>query len=274
MLTFNTLLRCESIDPATVRLVRHQDTTCPGRTPYDLWRTADGRFERYQSLQNGAVNFGVGHLLASFVATPASETLFVGLFAVEGRQEAPPGTVCPIRQTDDGMDGAVFFDIRAEVRMARYTGLLVVDWGPGFRSWVQRAERQDKPVLEIRKAVTDPAFPGFRDFRCDVIEIETIPFGWREALRAVNGVYVLVCRETGKQYVGSAYGQDGLWGRLVEYARTGHGGNAELRRRGPARYQASVLEVVPPTVGPDDVIRIEGAWKDKLGSRQHGLNEN
>lgn len=99
MLTLNTLLRCEGIEPATVRLVRHQDTTYPGRTPYDLWRADDGRFERYQSLQNSAVNFGVGHLLASFVATPASETLFVGLFTVEGRQDAPPGTMCPIRQT-------------------------------------------------------------------------------------------------------------------------------------------------------------------------------
>ena len=274
MLTFNTILQCEGIAPSSVRLVRHQDTSIPGRSPYDLWRTDSSRFERYQSLQDKAVNFDVGHHLASFVATPTNETLFVGLYSVEGRSAAPPGTLCPIRQTDEGLDGAVLFDIRLDDRLARYAGLLVVDWGPGYRSWIQRADRKDKPVLEIRKAITDPAFPGFRDFRCDIAEIESIPFGWREALRAVNGVYVLVCLDTGKLYVGSAYGQDGLWARFIEYARTGHGGNLELRRRGPAQYRVSVLEVMPPTSSLDEVVRVESAWKEKLGSRRHGLNEN
>ena len=70
MLTFNTILRCEGIDPASVRLVRHQDTRGPGPSPYELWRANDGRFEQYQRLQKEPVNFGVGHLLASFVAHP------------------------------------------------------------------------------------------------------------------------------------------------------------------------------------------------------------
>lgn len=274
MLTFNTILQCEGVDPGNVRLLRHQDTSYPGRSPYDLWRAADGRFETYQALQHGKVNFDVGHLLAAFVATPANETLFVGLFSVEGKQEPPSGTMCPIRLSEDGLEDAVLFDVRPDERLNRYAGLLVVDWGQGYRSWIQRADRQDKPVVEIRKAVVDPAFPGFRKFRCEVSEIEALPFGWREALRSINGIYLLMCLETGEQYVGSAYGQDGLWGRLVEYARTGHGGNVELRRRGVARYQIGVLEVIPQTVSFEEVVRIEGDWKDKLGSRKFGLNEN
>ncbi len=43
MLTFNTILKQENIDPATVQLVRYQDARAiPGRTPYDLWRAGDG----------------------------------------------------------------------------------------------------------------------------------------------------------------------------------------------------------------------------------------
>jgi hypothetical protein len=272
MVTFNTILRCEGIDPASVRLVRHQDTRGPGPSPYELWRANDGRFEHYQSLQREAVNFSVGHLLATFVATPSNDTLFVGLYAVNAVTEAPAGSICPIRQIT--LDAHVLFDMRPDNRLSRYIGLLLVEWGLGYRSWIQRAERQEKPVVEIRREVFDPAFPGFRDFRYHVDDIEAIPFGWREALRAVNGIYLLVCLETGKQYVGAAYGQDGLWGRFLDYARTGHGGNLELLRRGFARYQVSVLEVIAPTASQEDVTKIESAWKDKLRTRDHGLNEN
>lgn len=45
-------------------------------------------------------------------------------------------------------------------RLSDYAGHLIIDWGRGFRSWVQRADRQDKPVLEIRKEVREQPFPG------------------------------------------------------------------------------------------------------------------
>jgi len=89
MLTFNTILKQENIDPATVQLVRHQDARAiPGRTPYDLWRAGDGRLELYQRIQKKE-KFEVGNFLASFVATPSGDTLFVGLFRVNGMGIAP-----------------------------------------------------------------------------------------------------------------------------------------------------------------------------------------
>src|SRR5262249_3003937 len=80
MLTFNTILKTENIDPKTVRLVRHQDARAAVNcTPYALWRTGDGRLELYQRIQRREV-FAVGDLLATFVVTPAGDTLFVGSF--------------------------------------------------------------------------------------------------------------------------------------------------------------------------------------------------
>jgi hypothetical protein len=90
-------------------------------------------------------------------------------------------------------------------------------------------------------------------------------------LRAVKGVYLLVCPDTGKQYVGSAKGDDSLWGRFTEYARTGHGGNVELIQRGRRNYLVSVLEVVNSDLG---IERVEEAWKQKLMTRKFGLNKN
>ena len=46
MIRFNALLRDEGIDPADVKLVRHQDTRLSARiTPYKLWHADVGRFE-------------------------------------------------------------------------------------------------------------------------------------------------------------------------------------------------------------------------------------
>jgi len=63
--------------PGGVRLVRHQDNrAASGCTPYNLWRAADGRLETYQRIQKRKV-FHIGNLLASFVATPTDDTLFI-----------------------------------------------------------------------------------------------------------------------------------------------------------------------------------------------------
>src|SRR4051812_5385505 len=96
MLTFNTILTHENIDPKNVQLVRHKDNrAATGHTPYDLWRAGDGRLEMYQRIQKND-RFGVGNLLASFVVTPSGDTLFVGMFRVNAVGVAPPGTIDPV----------------------------------------------------------------------------------------------------------------------------------------------------------------------------------
>jgi len=223
----------------------------------------------YQRIQRREV-FDVGDLLATFVVTPANDTLFVGLFRVEGIRIAPPGTTDPVVQED--REGLHLYDIQPDERMTEYAGHLIIDWGKGFLAWVQRAHLHDKPVVEIRAEIKEEVFPGFTRFCCDIDEIETIPLSWKEVLKHVRGVYLLVCKETGKQYVGSAKGEESLWGRFSEYARTGHGGNVELKRLGPKHLQATVLEVVNSDT--QEIEQIEAAWKKKLLSREFGLNKN
>lgn len=269
MLTFNTILKSEKIDAAHVHLVRHQDTRRPGRpTPYNLWKAKDGRFETYQRIQRRQV-FKVGNRLASFVATPTGETLFIGLYSVVGIGKIPLGLIDPIAQDDVDISRFKFYDIRRDPRLAEYAGRMTIDWGRGFLAWVQHAHRKDKAILEIRNQIIEEPFPGFREFLWRIDEIAAIPLAWQETLKSVKGVYLLVCKETGKQYVGSAKGDRSLWGRFLDYARTGHGGNVELKRRGQMPYQVTVLEVVNSDTG---IERIEEAWKKKLMTRKFGLN--
>ena len=94
---------------------------------------------------------------------------------------------------------------------------------------------------------------------------------WRAALSNVGGIYVIVDRETGRQYVGSAYGGQGVWQRWAEYAKSGHGGTKELRellrKEGSGyaiNFQFSLLEDCNINANHEDVIAGESHWKEVL----------
>ena len=50
------------------------------------------------------------------------------------------------------------------------------------------------------------------------------------------------------------------------------GVTAERRRRDPARFRVSILELVAPTTPSQEVIAREGTWKARLHTFIHGLN--
>jgi hypothetical protein len=244
VITFNDVLQSAGVDPSKVRLARHQDTRSRHRSIYAIWKSPGGPelVEQYQSIQKYD-RFEVGGFVASFVVTPPprSETLFIGLYEVLARAECEAGSREPFTGID--VTGLYRYEMAYDDRLDEYRERLVVDWGPGTRSWVQLASRQPKPVRALRDQ-QEPPFPGFARFCVDVHDVPGIYPSWQERLREVKGVYVLVDKKTGQQYVGSAKGEESLWGRLSEYARTGDGGNVELKHRKEARYQVGVLQVV------------------------------
>ena len=272
MFGFNTVLRDEGVDPTGVKLVRHQVTHHAARvTPWQLWLAGDGQFDLYQKIQRRAV-FKGARLLASFVATPLNETLFVGIYENKGVGKAEPGLIDPIYCKD--VRGLNFYDLAPSSKLAEYRGRMVIEWGQGYRSWVQLARRKEKAIVEIRRAATEPPFPGFLDFCERLSRLAAVPASWRAALSAVAGVYLLTNPDTGKQYVGSAQGAGGFWGRWEQYAASGHGGNRRMKEVPAADYQVSVLEVASSSAGPDVIAKVEGRWKQKLLSRKFGLNAN
>lgn len=273
MLTFNDLLALEHVDVARVRLVRHRDRRLdPGRL-YEAWRNDRASFDSYQAVQARSV-FGVGDLLASFVVTDAGKTVFVGMYSVDGVGTCPDGAVDALLKHD--ISGQVAYQLQHVDHLSGYVDRVVVEWGAGTRSWVQRAANQAKPVVEIAEQY-EPKFPGFRVFTRLIDDVPSLPAGWQQVLRSVKGVYLLVDVETGHQYVGSAKGADSLFGRWMNYATDGHGGDKALKAAaagGRRSYQVSVLEVVDANVPDDTIEQIESYWKNKLLSRTFGLNLN
>ena len=144
----------------------------------------------------------------------------------------------------------------------------------------------EKEVVEVLPKGYVKEFPGFLDFvlRFDelktMIENPTANREWHRMLGSVAGVYLVLDALTGRQYVGSAYGDAGIIARWSQYARTGHGGNTQLMALFSERPNArndlrfSILQTLSSSLTAREVIAYERLHKEKLGTRAHGLNSN
>lgn len=145
------------------------------------------------------------------------------------------------------------------------------------------AEMPLSHILDKRVALTD--FLGFDSVNIDYKTLKYIIsdqiLSWKSALSSAKGIYLIVDTQTGKQYVGSAYGDDCIWQRWTAYAQNGHGGNAELKELLKANgedykyhFKYSILEICNMNLGNEYIIGRENYWKEVLLTRQFGLNKN
>jgi hypothetical protein len=273
---FNSLLRDAGLDPADVRLLRHSaSNTDPGRSPYALWRDDRPDFEKYQSKQTfeNRKKFAAPYW-AVFVATDHGATMFVGLY---GATYLGPLEYDSPKQERSGIDKAGSCDtyhLDLQETLSEFSGKLFIEWGKGTLAWVQYPQKQNKAITELRREFSEPPFPGYQKFIRPLSQFHSIPKSWIDALRSARGVYLLTCPKTKGQYVGSATGEVGFWGRWQDYVKNGHGGNLGLKSREPSDYQVSILEVAGSSASTDDILVMEGLWQSKFQSREMGLNHN
>jgi hypothetical protein len=140
--------------------------------------------------------------------------MFVGLFAASYRGLLEEDRPKPHVAGEFDLAGTLdIYNVELDDRLQELIGRLIIDWGPGERAWLQYADRQNKTVLELRTMESEPPFPGFIKFIEPLSRLGKLPRGWIETLRAARGVYLLTCPRTKEQYIGSADGEDGFWGR-------------------------------------------------------------
>lgn len=273
----NAILQDVGLNPKDVRLIRHKDNRASkGRSPYELWRDQRDQFEDYQSTQSIAnrPKFDAPYW-AVFIADSFDETMFGGLYSAEYKgllQEDRPTPHIPEEVDEAGSCDT--YDLNLDERLGDLVGRMFIDWGKGYLAWVQYADRNDKVVTEVRPYGTEPKFPGYLKFIEPLSRIPKLPKTWQAALESARGVYLLTCPKTREQYVGSAAGAEGFWGRWESYTTTGHGGNLQLKSRDPSDYQVSILEAAGTSAANDDILAMEKLWKEKLQSQEMGLNAN
>lgn len=261
-LTLASVLHAAHLDTADVLLLRHPLSNPTVRQAYEtdqLLPYVSGQLPTFPSQQSYWLNF---------IGEEGTSARFVACYENKGHL------------------GEGQFDLAESPILADLAGRLVIDWGAGTRSWCQRgAMAQRKPVLSILERQVRP-FPGFERLVLTFAELEKVVnqprryAGWHTSMKAVNAIYLIANVLTGKQYVGSAQGVGGLLGRWTDYVLTFHGGNKRLVAEIEAdpssfqNFQFSVLQILPRTATPDEVLAVENLYKRKLLSIPFGLNAN
>ncbi len=279
MLTIYRILETYGIDPNNVRLVRHGNKEIP---ILETFQKNPLRLEAYQSFQNPNKFGDAKHII---VCAPYFKTtaLFLGVWDINGitensdftqeialelkRHNLPPGWY----------DHAIRYNLVRNTILDDLSERLLIEWGGSTVSWVQK---KDKEIVEIKGKKSIGDFESFSLVNLDYRDLKNITefpdtnLVWMKALSSVNGVYLIQDTSSGKLYVGSAYGKNGIYGRWSAYSLNGHGGNKELKDLDPNNFRFSILEIVSATTTADEVIDCENRWKEKLGTRGFGLNSN
>ena len=109
------------------------------------------------------------------------------------------------------------------------------------------------------------------------VVIDTTP--WKTALSNQKGIYLITDSSNGKKYVGSATGNQMIWGRWKSYIENGLGGNKDLKGLSfnhiKKHFSYSILEIYKAATDDEEILDREQWWKEVLLSRgKFGYNRN
>lgn len=271
-LTFSNLVRSTGSSPDVSEMKMHLACWNGSDNPLDIF--FEGKFSDWQAEQTKR-NFERPYILSLIQLTEPNCWLFAGIYKSMGC-EFSEATNC--------------FTYRTELTsaLAELVGRLILSFErPGRQSYLL-AEKWTE-TMTIHAIHPEPLsiqlFPGYSNVIISKKTLDTIVRqnieSWRSPLSAVAGVYLIADTATGKLYIGSAVGENGIWQRWTQYSLDGHGGNAGLRsiiqEKGSsysANFQYTILEISDKNASSESILARESHWKNVLCSRNFGLNKN
>jgi hypothetical protein len=259
-------LKTDLFKISRVKLVRHKTDRAEYR---DLIKDRN-ELLKYQKEQSKPIFHNCDYII-SFIGTERRKSILFGIFKVNGYEQ---------------INGSYYYNLIQAPEFDYLSDRIIIDWGNNAMAWHQWYDKQPKEIIQILPAGYLGEFPGLLNFVLDFNELKRLVEhpeaneDWKNHLSAINGVYLILDYKTGDQYVGSANGQDGIWQRWVEYSKTYHGGNQVLKtlcsmdKNYHKNFRYSVLQTLPGNITQKEIVKIENLYKEKLGTRVHGLNMN
>lgn len=181
------------------------------------------------------------------------------------------------------------YTIRRLPNFEELIGRLKINFKNSGRNHILRLENcyEVMTVSELLKEpYTGELFPGYENISVDFSMLEALILSgrpdWRSALANVKGVYLITDKSNAMRYVGSAYGEEGIWSRWAGY-NSGHGDNQQLvdlikeKTIDHARkyFRFTLLEYRNFRVEDSEIIARENFWKEALQTRRPwGYNSN
>ena len=225
MLLFSNLIKDYGFDMnCSFKLVRHKSNT------HSMEKLIENNlFEQYQCVQRKDT-FDCEYII-SFVGKESTKALFWGIYRINGKINASKASLTSEYKKEFSADDFNELHYYLLEKQNGYEDLeqrIIIDWGKGTRSWIQN--KCDKNIIEIKPQGFVEDFSGYLDFVLSFKKLERIikhsdaNHIWKNKLSSISAIYLILDKKTGRQYIGSAYGKDGLWGRWENYIKTGSGG--------------------------------------------------
>ena len=187
-------------------------------------------------------------------------------------------------------DGHQTYDLKPIDRYSHFIERLIVEYkkkqGPK-QAKINISNIETMPVitiLEKKYIQVNKLFNGYDKISLPFQELKTIIKGnvdnWRVLLENVNGIYAITDSLTGKIYIGSTYGYNGIWQRWSFYVNTnGHGGDVVLKNlielNPNYENNFTILEIFFNRDGNAPyILERENYWKKVFSTRTFGNNKN
>lgn len=265
------LLKILEIDNPSQYKLHAARQNSEGEEPLDVFSRDRNEWRGWNSYRLPRDDFNRPYILSFMRFYPERQSwLFGGIFKVLGR--AGEGAGGYLIESD--LKGAALIGrLKVTAEIARGRAFLLENQAPRMT------------ISELLpKSYSGEPFTGFDSVSltfaqlCAIVRNERPD--WKTALQNMKGVYLIVDGKTGKKYVGSAYGDVGIWHRWCVYVATGHGGNiglVEHLANGGSRenFRITLLESWPTRTEDQFIIRREKFWKEALLTRgDFGYNRN
>lgn len=226
----------------------------------------DGHYWNYSKRKS----YKAGQITIGFVRIKPRENLWL-LFHI--------GRVTKDLNLFDG----VGYEYETLSQFEKYFGRLIIK----FDNKAQTMIRNANSVIghcEVSQLLPDTfdhdIFPGYDNVHVSWTELKRVlgKENWKTALQNQKGVYLITDSSNGMAYVGSAYGEEMIFGRWKAYTKTGHGGNSRLKQLSfghiKKHFRYSILEIFKSTTNDGVIIEKENWWKEVLQTRRFGYNRN
>ena len=240
---------------------------------YELYIYHRDLFYEYQSEQLKGRFDGIKYMVI-FLGEKGTTCRFVGVYEIMGRKPKP------------NKDDEEILELRRIPEFSFLEEKVVIEWGANANAWRQYYYNQ-KEVIRIEEGLTKTngtlVFKSYLDVILNFDQLKRVMKDeeWQQKLKQVNCVYLIVDKSTGKKYIGSTYNKEGIYGRWIDYAKDGHGGNVELAalvKKQPnyheVNFQWTILVTLDYFITQQEAIDKEDLWKRKLMTRTKSLGYN
>ena len=240
---------------------------------YYIWEESEHKDVSFCFFQTNKSYLKKNMTVFGFIQSPYNNKKYVFAGAVKILENTPVGQPCKyeIIQRYNGMAGRLWIELNTGKRFL-YAFRLSTYLN---KCKVISIDNVDKNVLK---------FKGFDNIHLNYQQLSTIISNsnsdYYKILNSIKGVYCLTDTNTGKLYIGSASGEEGIASRWSCYVFTEDGGNKELiklnRKSGYIKkyFTYTLLEYFDKNVSSSRVLERERYWKKVFDTIKHGYNDN